>query len=169
MTKIVYRRAVDRDRTFIVEGFLESYRVSHSAGLIQEPDWFTTMRPHVVKILERPDVEAWVACDPSDVDHIADLHGFIVADPTPTNYLYPKDRHPRGLPLVYYVFVKELYRRRGIARGLFRAVGIDPSRPFYYGAKTGALARLDGKIPLARFNPLAARFPKETTKHEQSR
>ncbi len=157
MTAIGYRTAELEDQRFIVDSWVGSYRDAFTAGIIQVEDWYAVMIPTVEKILAKPEVRTAVAYVSGVTDRVADLVGFIVADPSDTP------------PLVYYVFTKEHYRRAGkgrlwggpgIARSLFAAAGIDPARPFNYVCSTPMCRTLERKIPLARWQPLLGRFPK---------
>jgi GNAT superfamily N-acetyltransferase len=147
---VAFRPAELSDRRFIVGAWMMSFRTSHSAGLIAMDDWVGVMRPQIEKLLEREGTTTVVAYDPDEPAGLTDLQGFIAADVT-----------PGSLPLVLYVYVKEPYRRWGYARGLFRAIGVDPERPFLYACKTAVVAELARlrKIPSARWDPLAARYP----------
>lgn len=157
--RLAFRSATSAvDRTFVVESMLESQRTSYSAGLVPIDDWFTTMRAPYTKLLGRDGMRIIVAYEHDDEDF---LYGFIAADPTEQR-LADRDGAVRWWPaLVLYVFVKQNYRREGIGRALFNAVGVDPAKPFLYAANTQQASRLASKVPQARFNPLAARFPKE--------
>lgn len=153
---IAFRPAELADQHFIVSTWTQSYRTAFTAGMIQEEDWYRVMDEQVAKALARPDVRTIVACNPDATGHVADLHGFITAD---------TEERP---PLVYYVYVKEAYRRGsgrlwdgpGLARGLFAAIGVDPSRPFHYVCSTPMVRTLARKIPLAKWQALYGRFPK---------
>lgn len=160
MTSIAYRPAElgeERERRFIVDSWVATYRDAFTAGIIQVEDWYPVMIPTVEKILAKPDVRTVVAYVDGVTDRVADLVGFIVAD---TN---------DAPPLVYYVLVKEHYRRAGrgrlwgaagIGRQLFEAIGVDVARPFNYVCSTPMVRTLQRKIPLARWQPLLGRFPK---------
>lgn len=145
---IAFRNAELRDRSLIVSGWSSSLRDAHAAGLIAMDDWAEVMHRQIVQILDRGDACTTIVAYETDEEpgSLVDLYGFIAADV----------RDPR--PLVFYVFVKQGYRRAGVARGLFRAAGIDPAKPFDYACKTGASARLVNKIPLAAWHPLRARY-----------
>lgn len=135
-----YRRATDDDRIFVDYGWLDSYRWAHAAGMIHMDDWKAIMLPQIARVRNRPRAVTMVA-------HEGDaLVGFIAAEPS------------NDPPLVFYVYVKESYRRAGVARGLFNAVGIDPSERFVYACKTAVITELARKLPRARFDPYAARF-----------
>lgn len=160
MTAVIYRPAdleAPTERNFVVDSWVSSYRDAFTAGIVQVEDWYSVMIPTVSKILAKSEVWTTVACVSGATDRVADLCGFIVADPSD------------GPPLVYYVFVKEHYRRAGrgrlwsgpgIARGLFEAIGVDPAKPMNYVCSTPMVRRVERKIPLARWRPLLGRFPK---------
>jgi GNAT superfamily N-acetyltransferase len=156
---IAFRPAELADRRFIVLNWLSSYRTAHTAGLIAMEDWHDVMWPQVEKLLDRPTSTTFVAYDPDESDRLVDLHGFIAADITP------------GPPLVLYVYVKDAYRRAGIARGLFEAIGVDPRRPFLYACKTPIVAELaeQRKIPCAKFDNNAARYPSKIAPRRNAR
>jgi hypothetical protein len=144
---ILHRAALDADRQFIVSAWSASYKKAHTAGIIQAEDWAGIMRPQIEKVLDRPDARAIVAYDKTDPDF---LFGFIAGDTS------------EATPVVFYVYAKEAYRRTGIARGLFAALGVDPRERFVYPCKTGIVATLSAKIPFARFNNNEVRYPKES-------
>lgn len=150
---ISHRPADAGDRNFIVRSWVSSYRDSDTAGFVQVEDWHEVMGAQVSKALDRPGVQATVAYETSDTTRTADLYGFIVADVTEVP------------ALVYYVYVKQPYRRSGVARGLFAAVGIDPLLPFHFVCSTPWCSTLARKVPMARWMPRLGRFPK----HERRR
>jgi len=142
------RPAEDGDRHFIVSMWTQSYRDANTAGLIQVEDWFRVMDPTIAKVLARPDVQSIVAYHPKAQRGVADLAGFITFD---------AEERPT---LVYYLAVKEPYRRMGVATALFRAAGVDPRAAFNYVCSTWWVRKLERKVPLARWRPLWGRFPK---------
>jgi hypothetical protein len=135
-----YRAAKDADRIFIDYGWLDSYRWAHAAGMIHMDDWRDVMLPQIARVRSRPNTITMIAEEPDA------LAGFIVAEPK---------NEP---PLVFYCYVKEAYRKSGIARGLFKAAGVDPNEHFVYACKTAVVSELTRKMPRARFDPYAARF-----------
>jgi hypothetical protein len=148
--KIGYRPGVLEDRKFIIPMWSSSYKKSHSAGIIQAEDWPTIMHPQIEKALDRVDARTVVAFDKDDPDFV---YGFIAGDTSDVT------------PVLFYVYVKEAYRRSGIARGLFAAFGVDPSKRFVYVCKTGIVATLSSKIPYARFNNNEVRYPKDARRY----
>jgi hypothetical protein len=135
-----YRAAVEGDDIFINYGWLDSYRWAHAAGMIHMDDWRDVMLPQIKRVRARPKTITVVAEEPGA------LAGFICAKPG------------NDPPLVFYVYVKEQYRKAGIARGLFRLAGVDPFERFVYACKTAVVSELMRKIPQAKFDPYAARF-----------
>lgn len=142
---IAYRPMIPADRQLVISGWSSSYRKSRSAGLIRNSSWARVMHPEIEAYLDMPDTRTIVACEPGELDHLGRefLYGFIA---TRASY-------------VYYCYVKLRYRRRGIARGLFDAAGVDPAGAFLYACSTGASEeiRRAGKIPAATFDPVPAR------------
>lgn len=150
-----YRTATPADRQFVVSSWSSSYKASNSAGMIASEDWADVMHLQISKLLLRRDVRTVVAYEPSAPSF---LYGFIAGDAT------------APVPVVFYVYVKEPYRKAGWrdgvrvgdghARGLLAALGIDPREPFLYACRTPVVTRLTDKIPRARWEPNAARYPK---------
>lgn len=161
---IAHRPIEAPDRRFVVDAWCRSFQHSDTAGMISPARWFGVMICEVERILGAPDVETIVAYEPRDTGRLADLYGFIVFD---------RSAPP---PIVFYVYVKSVYRRAGIARGLFAAAGIDPSRLFLYACTNGIVSALvqervvedeldldnvrviPPKLPFAVWNPHLARF-----------
>jgi len=139
----------DSDRCSLVVPLISrAYKSAHTAGLIQMEDWAAIMHLQITKMLARPNVRTILAVEATDQNFV---YGFIAGDTS------------RGVPVVYFVYVKEPYRKEGIARGLFGELGVDPRRKFIYVAKTGVVAEIAraNKIPFAQFNNNEARYPTE--------
>jgi hypothetical protein len=144
------------DRKFVISTWLDSSRTDYSSGLCPMEDWYTLMWPAYDKLLRRTDMKTIVAYEQRDPSF---LYGWIAADPT-DQAVTNRDGSIRWWPaLVLYVFVKQNFRGEGYARRLFAEVGVDPNKAFLYA---GSMERtLQSKLPLAKFSPLTARFPKE--------
>lgn len=150
---LAYRNAEPEDMRLIEESFLDSFRTAHAAGLIAMEDWRDVMMPQIAKMLSRPGVQIIVAHNPNAINPRANIYGWLAHE----------TGHPQ--PYVIYCYVKQGYRKEGLARRLFAQAGIDPAQPFQYAAKTSALthARIRAAIPQAKWKPLTARFTKDTT------
>lgn len=131
------------ERNFVLGGWSSSLKHSRDAGMITSDDWIAVMHEQIAKICARPEARVLVAADTV-------MLGFIAGEPAER--------------IVYYCFVKEAYRRRGVARQLFEAFGIDPRSRFAYPARTAILGSpetmLRNKIPLAIHDPAVARYSK---------
>ena len=154
------------DRAFVIATWASTYKSAHAAGLILADDWAAIMHDQLGKLLDRPNTRTVVAYEPGGF-----LYGWICGDLTGL------------LPIVHYVFVKAGFRTVKVAedrfsgprhaRGLFKALGVDPVQPYLYTCKTPAAAALEraGKIPRsARFCPQAGRYANynhRSENHEQ--
>lgn len=152
---VAFRPAVPRDRDFIVGSWESSYQDAHTSGMVPMIMWAGVMRPIVEHYLDRPYTRCIVAYNPDDTDPLADLHGFICGEP---------DEKP---PIVLFVYVKEAFRRAGIATKLFAALGIDPNRPFEYLCSTPVMPHLVRKVPFAKWKPNRARYSREARRQSR--
>ena len=184
------RLATAKDIGFVVKTWLDSYRASHSAGLLSlsphvesceacagpvDYGYAAVMRRIVQRILARPGVSVWVAANPRALPP-NDLHGWLVAEKEANVPVYRPPRYQLEVqvspdPLVHYVYVKKIYRELGLARALFQAAGVDPRKRFLYTCHTSLSVAVEkaGKVPRSEWAPMSARFTKETGKiHDQA-
>lgn len=140
---------------FIVSGCSASLRMTRDIPLITMADYASVMHPQIEKMLDRAGVQTIVAegsvlagfiCFERDA-HIADRDAVTHRRCSITIADY-----------VFYVYVAKPFRRRGLARELFNAAGIDPGSRFYYACRTLSSWELRGKIPLAHYSPFYARY-----------
>lgn len=159
---IAFRAAEPVDRPFIVSTWSSSFRDQDSAGMIANECWAAVMHDQVDRLLRRADVTALVAYETDERQGSGvDLYGFIAGDPQPRPIRIDDVTHM--LPVVFYCYTKQAYRRRfGIQRGLWRALGVDPEKPFAHACDSRAVTELAHKIPLARWTPKVARYPKSS-------
>lgn len=146
---ILTRAAVAADRPFITSGWSSSYRLSHDCTT---PMSLYPRQKHEEVHFYLDRAHALVAHGETGV-----LFGFIVYDPT----TYVAILGGRRITLdgyVLYVYVATPFRRRGIARQLFAAAGIAPTRRFGYLCRTRQSWELRSKIPLAEHEPHRARY-----------
>lgn len=148
------------DSRFVIDSWISSFRTAHAAGLVLMKDWHDVMWSQIQQVIARPRVRTLLAVD--DRDHNF-FYGFLTYEPA---------AQPA---YVYYAYTKETYRRArgrvfdtGVATGLFEHAGIDPRRSFGYACKTPMVARLAAKIPCAKWDPLPARFDRETNTESRS-
>lgn len=91
------------------------------------------IRAEINRIIDRGDMQTIVAYDGDAAAQRTktDLFGFIVGRPAPA--------------YVAYVYVKFDARRASVARWLFEALGVDPTKPFEYACKTQSVSELREK------------------------
>lgn len=167
---ITFRPMTADDRQFVISTWSSSFRTSPYAGMIRNDRWSDVMHPETAALIDRATTRTIVACEPSELDHLGRqfLYGFIATGPS-------------RMPLVHYCYVKNKFRRRGIARRLFDAAGIDPAGGFVYTYRTniakwilevcrcghprkaherhqtGVCEHFNAKIPGATWDPVPAR------------
>jgi GNAT superfamily N-acetyltransferase len=156
---IAFRDAASPDDfKFVISSWLDATRTSHDESLIAVEDWYPVMWPQRAKVIARPGMRTVIAYEKKDA---AFLYGFIVADPTEQRVPGRAGSFSWWPAAVVFVFVKQNYRKGGFARRLFEAVGVDLAKPFLFATRPPPSTHLTSKVPLAKFNPLAVRFPKE--------
>lgn len=133
------------DARFVVSAWSSSYKHSHTAGMIHTSDWADVMHRQINRLLDQPDTRTVVAYESTDPDFV---------------YAFASGDTSRAVPVLWYVYVKEPYRRAGHARKLFAALGVDPSRRFWFACRTAIVATLTRSIPSAKFDPELARYPR---------
>lgn len=161
---ISFRNALPTDIPFVVDSWVASYRNAHAAGMISMENWAVVMIPEVYKVISRPGVKVLVAYHPDEPKE-SDAYGYAVVE---HGMRYPvRERVGRRTekrmveaegPVVHYVYVKQLYRRMGIARALLESA--DVSDQFIYSCKTGVCSKID-RLKSCKWMPLLVRYPKD--------
>lgn len=148
-----HRQAVPADVPFVLDAWLESFRLSHSAGPIRMSRYRDVYREEIAAVLGRPATRAMVAFNSEDPEQ---LFGFVV-----------HGREFFGVgpwKILHYVYVKNFCRRLGLATDLLRAAGLDPAEPFLYPYRTAIAGKLIQKWPGMRYEPMVVRFPPRDVK-----
>jgi hypothetical protein len=129
------------DERFIIHTFLDSYRKNHYAGPIPYGMWSKVMEPVARTLMLGTNVRTLVARQPNEENTSVDLYGWIAA------------KHD----IVVYVYVKALYRKMGVARALLKAAEVPKNFTYSCSTKDCRSIHKAGKMPEARFDPLAIR------------
>lgn len=119
---IVVRQALDSDAPFIFSSWLKSFRSSDFAKHLSNSMYYREHHKLIADILER----SQVICAVSDEDE-SQIFGWICAETG------------GPVPVVHYVYVKQTYRRVGIASKLLSLVA---DGAFLYTHDTGAAPEL---------------------------
>ncbi len=129
-------------RNFVLSNWSSSLRRSPDAGMITSEDWPSVMHTQMAKICARPECRVLVA-----IGEAAPVFGgFIAGEPTER--------------VVYFVFVKDHFRRSGLARQLFKSLGIDPGGRFVYPCRTYDSLDLRDRTPHAVHDRAVGRYAK---------
>lgn len=137
----------EAERAFIRSTWSRAFKVADDAGMIHTDDWSTVMHRQIDRVLDRPDARALLAYES---DEPSFWYGWIAGDTS------------GAASVVFFSYVKEPYRRQGIARDLFARFGLGERTPFMFVCRTPMVAKLKHKVPFARYNPREVRYPKET-------
>lgn len=164
MTSLAYRRAVEADMVLVYHTWIDSSRTTPYAGQGSMARWSSRAREDIDDFFGRRGAEAWVAFHPGADLGRADLFGWVALD----REWADNQRRRKIAPLIAYIYVKEASRRLGIARGLLRAAGVGAVLHFAYRTSVvGDLMRA-GKLPGARHEHLAIRYPAPPADHNEA-
>lgn len=134
-----YRFHEPDDYRFILSGWSASQRLTRDIPLVPMEHWAAIWHPIVDRAITHHETRIIVA-------HGEVQHGFLA-------YWDPS--------YVLYCYVAQPFRRRGIARGMFHAAGIDPASRFSYACRTKMSWELmvnQRKALLAHYDPFRYRF-----------
>lgn len=162
---IGFREMAQGDERFVHDSWVQSFRVSHYAGMIPMEDYHANQHRWVRKLIDRDGTHVLIAYN---TQHESQIYGFLC--------------HETGfsLPMVHYTYVKDDFRQLptkdpsysiGICTMLMAHASINPKAPFYYSYKTGTwagLSKQSGPFGGGIYRPLFARFPKaDAVAHEK--
>lgn len=152
------RPAIAADRMFVISGWSASLRMTRDVPLISMADWSSIMHPQIAKVIDRAGAQTIVA-------EGSVLAGFVCFERDAR--IRDESRRTVVADYVFYIYVAQPFRRRGVARGLFDAAGIDPASRFHYACRTLSSWEVRPKFPAAHYSPYHARFqPEESHCHE---
>lgn len=138
------RPFTEADRRFVLSGWSSSWRSSRDIAFVPFDSWPDYSHPLIHAAIDRVTTL---------IDEGIDRRGFISFEGN----------------CVWYCYIAQPFRGYGIARDLFAAAGIDPSKYFEYAVRTKASWECRGKIPLAHYAPYRARSRKETNERDSVR
>jgi hypothetical protein len=128
------------DTAFLFSAWIGSYRDSPWAGTLPQHLATPVHKATINQLLARG-MRVVMAVNPDDADQIL---GFIAYEPG----------------VLHYIFVKDVFRRQGIAGGLLALAGFDRDQQLTYTFRTADVAKLkcsrEHRPELARRKPKAA-------------
>lgn len=113
MLPLKFRPLKESDLGFLYNSWLKSYRNSKLTKSWKNEAYFAAQAQTIEALLKRSDVR--VAVDPDSDGHI---YGYIVRDAF----------HPK---VVHFLYVKQTFRRLGIARSLLSEIGVGRKEDCY--------------------------------------
>ncbi len=90
------------DFNFVINSWLKSYRDSPMCKDVANPIYFAGQGDRIEEILRNPETVCMIICAKDDPEQII---AYAIFD--------------NKLPIAHYVYVKQLFRKRGLARMLF--------------------------------------------------
>lgn len=144
-SQVRLRPVTDSDLPFVFHSWLRSYRMSEFAKELHNQVYFPQHHKVIEGLLQR--CGGVVACDPLDSTQ---LYGYVVAEVIDE------------CPVVHYCYIKEPFRKMGVAHLLLTAanVGWKPDAAFCYTHKTYQSTRLEKRYPMV-FHPYLAWYAYE--------
>lgn len=131
MTKILHRPMQDKDRNFVLNSFLCSYRKSPTAVNIRNKEYYSLHGRLVNAVLQVETTKVLLACNPEDPDQI---YGYLIYDDS------------NLVKTVFYCYVKLPFRRQKIARGLLQEAKFDLDDGFVYYNHTKVLDKFESTV-----------------------
>jgi hypothetical protein len=139
------------DLELVYSSWIRSFRDSHYAGPYPIQIYYDAIRNSIDLYRTRPGFRLMVAVNKCDHDQI---YGWLAYE------------HISDTQVIYYAYVKELFRRKGVLRGLLRSAYIEPARPIVYISRTRCASELLRHMAWpAKHNPNIVR---KTYRHEEA-
>jgi ribosomal protein S18 acetylase RimI-like enzyme len=137
-TQIRLRNATDADVPFIFNSWLKSHRFSPSTSGCQSPVYFAQHHKLIEGLCKRASII--VACNDKDLGQI---YGYVCCEKIEDNLV------------VHFIYVKETFRKLGIAKMLLDTQGWRRDAAFFYTHRTRSAEALGDKF-LMVYNPYLA-------------
>ncbi len=129
------RPGTEADAPFIFNSWLKCNRHSRFALQMQNEVYFTQHHKLIEGLLRHCSVV--IACNPND---IAQIYGYAVGEKID------------GHSVIHFIYVKESYRKLGIALTLLQSVGYELGLPYFFTQKTHGAEKYEKRFPMI-YNP----------------
>ncbi len=133
--QIRLRNATDSDVPFIFNSWLKNFRTSPTTLGIASPVFYQQHHKVLEGLCKRASLT--VACNNTDIGQI---YGYLCCEKVEDTLV------------IHFIYVKETFRRLGVARMLLEAQGWGPKMPIFYTHKTRMTIALSDKFPIV-YNP----------------
>lgn len=147
-TQINFRPATQADVNFIFNSWLKSNRHSNAATGVLNPVYFAQHHLLIEGLCKQSKVIMAVNAEDS-----SQIYGYSVT------------QEIEGAQVIHYIYVKEPYRRLGLAGMLLATVGINLQEPFFATHRTNVCKNFDNKYSLV-YNPYLAFYAYELGKRD---
>lgn len=123
-TEYLEIQPIDQEsKAFVLDYWLKSYRLSPWAGVVPNNLYTATYSACLQQLIDRG-MEIWVLQSAKDLNLDAFV-GFVALERAEK-------------PVIHYVFVKEPFRRQGLAKFMLSELDVDLTKPFFYTFRTRA-------------------------------
>lgn len=147
-SQVRLRPATETDVPFLFNSWLRCYRHSHNTRGCENPVFFAQQHKLLEGLCKRASIT--IACNQAD---IAQIYGYICHEQI------------EGVLVVHFVYVKEIYRKFGVAGILAQSAGFDKDAPVFYTHRTYSAEGLERKFKMV-YNPYLAYYGYELGKSE---
>lgn len=109
----------DNDEAYLYSTWLRCYKhYSYFAKRIRSAQFFKGHEKVIKHLLAKPNVIVLVACPKDDDDTIL-------------GYLAFEEGDKESRPVIHFTFVKDAFRKMGVAKSLFKYANIDPNNIYF--------------------------------------
>ncbi len=145
LPNIKLRLATSEDAAFIFNSWLKAYRHSKVVQSIPNEIYFNGQHKVIEGLVKR--AQFIIACNPTDESQI---------------FGYGVGEMLESVLCVHFIYVKEPYRKLGIAATLLQALGHTAGSPYLYTHRTHAAEKLESKGGLV-YHPYLAFYGYEAS------
>lgn len=145
-SQVRLRPATEDDVNFIFNSWLRCYRQSLNTRGIENPVYFAQHHKVLEGLCKK--AEIIVACNPTDLSQI---YGYICTEIV------------EDIPVIHFIYVKELYRKLGLGMHLAEAAKFERGKPVFYTHRTFISENLEKKFSMV-YNPYLAHYAYELGK-----
>lgn len=136
--QIRLRPATESDVPFIFNSWLKCYRHSNNTRGCENPVYFAQHHILLEGLCKRSTI--LIACNENDISQI---YGYVCSEMV------------EGVLVVHFIYVKEMFRKFGVANILAAAIGFEREAPVFYTHRTFSSEGLEKKFKIV-YNPYLA-------------